>query len=173
MRKTTTALAILLVSLLPFLSVLASGGGGGGEKYPNEHPLKKCAAEFEPCHFRDCCNDAGGDTDKELTCVTGGDNLAIINSFSLEAIRKHSNSTCLSQRSANLEALSKESQYELLREYYEERVPEGERKSTVQIQDLHQKHASQHGSFAKLVSRLELRYKIPFTDSVAVVEEEL
>jgi hypothetical protein len=72
-------------------------------------------------------------------------------------------STCLSERSARLEALSRDEKLALLVQFYGS-VPENKQKSPEQVEKLLNKN-SRSSKFAKLVSRIEKMYGIPVVGS--------
>ena len=104
-----------------------------------------CSMEFDTCVTnRDCCG--------SLTCVTG--DWAVT-----------TDSTCLSSRSTQLDALPRENKLDLLTKFYTEKAPEDKRKSAEEAEALLDKNLR---SFAKLVSRIEKKYVIP----VSTLENE-
>ena len=103
-----------------------------------------CSNEFETCVMnRDCC---GG-----LACVTG--DWAIT-----------TDSTCLSERSVQLQALSRQEQLDLLVNFYtSDKIPADKHKSLQQVEILFNKNRR---SFAKLVTRIETAYKTSMVGSI-------
>jgi hypothetical protein len=82
-------------------------------------------------------------------------------------------STCLSERSAQLEALSRDEKLALLVQFYgnsnDDRVVESKRKSPQQVETLLNKNSR---SFAKLVSRIERMYGIPVVAVRSTIQEK-
>ena len=109
-----------------------------------------CVPEFDKCVMnRDCCNFNKGDDPSTLECVTG--DWAVT-----------TDSTCLSARSKLLEQLSKDEKIQLLKDFYDNKVPSMSRKSTSEVVKLYEKFAR---SFAKLVVRLETKYELTMVDN--------
>lgn len=120
----------------------------------------KCSREFEPCYFRDCCG-------TDLTCMTKGSSGSNEDGNILPVANR--NSTSYSARSLELDAKSHDEKLEMVQRFYEELVAPRDRKSTEQIERMVNKHVE---SFPRLVSRLEMRYKISFLNIMNNNEDE-
>lgn len=111
-----------------------------------------CVAEFETCYFHDCC--------EGFICTTN------TKQDHLTANKK--SSVCLSDRSIKLDEKSYDEKLGMIRHFYEDLVPPESRKSTDQVKQM---IAGHHEAFAKLVSRLEKRYKMTIMDLNYDLEE--
>jgi len=120
----------------------ASSEAGPGDNNNKEDDIN-CLAEFETCVMnRDCCND--------LDCVAG--DWAVT-----------TDSTCLSTRSQALNDLSRTEKIQILKEFYDHKVPPKKRKTTVEVVKLYEKNAR---TFPKLVAKLEKKYDISMTEPI-------
>ena len=97
----------------------------------------ECNAEFEKCVMnRDCC--------PKLSCVAG--DWAVT-----------TDSHCLSERSAELNALSKDDKLAMLKDFYDNKAPPQNRRSTAEVFALYEKNSRM---FAKLVMKIEKKYEV-------------
>lgn len=100
-----------------------------------------CLPEFDTCVMnRDCCGN-------DIECVAGKWEVT-------------TDSTCLSARSKIMGQFSRMEQIEILKDFYDNKVPSQNRKSTAEVVKMYDKHARR---FPKLVARLEEKYELAMT----------
>lgn len=105
-----------------------------------EGSSSQCSEEFDTCVMnRDCC--------EGLKCVTG--DWAVT-----------SDSTCLSERSETLNALSSEEKIQLVQQFYQKEIHESP-KTQEEAEALARKYSR---NFANLVARLERKYDVTLTE---------
>ena len=150
----TFLFGIMTHSTLGFLlsaSLIILTGCGSIQYAAAAAESSNCVPEFDNCVLsRDCCDD--------LACVMG--DWAVT-----------TDSTCLSERSVELNTLSKQDRLALIYNFYKNLpVDESKRKSRQDVQALVDKYA--HDAFAHLVAKIEKRYNTPIDANASKDERE-